>query len=310
METAPESRGLLGDLQRQLSGLPKRQSALARYILAKPEIAKSISLQKLCQACGTSEPVVFAFCRRFGFKGFRDFKTALAEDLGARRNQSLQQSTLEIVDAEYVQSAEPHQVLQKMGAAYLDSLNLICRHFDGRSFQRAVNLLDKAERIALIGVGVSGNVGFVALQNLIRTGTPISWTNDPNLNFTHLAPLKRNDVCLALSQLGNQKDTIEGAAFAKKRKIKVIAVTSDPESPLAELADVLLLTQAEPTSAATHLSIGAQIALPVLFMTDALAVALGARRKRAVQLRADLTHEAMKSRSTQPRRSRASRKKD
>lgn len=309
MNAASEPRDMLGEIKRQQAGLPKRQGALARYILRHPETATTISLQQLCRACSTSEPVVFAFCRRLGCRGFRDFKTALAGDLGARRDRARRQGAAEIADAEFIRSPSPEQIYHNLAGAYQDSLASMREQMDGRRFQRAVDLLDKAERIVIIGVGVSGNVGYVALQNFLRTGTAVTWTNDPNLSFTHLAPLKRNDVCLVLSQSGRQRDTIEGAAFARERKIKVIAITSRRDGPLAELADVLLLTQPEPTPALIHLSIGAELALPVLFLTDALAIALGARRKRALEMRSEWTRKAMEARNLPIRRSQGARGK-
>lgn len=302
MSSAMLKTGVLIQMERRLSELPSRQAAVARFVLKNPQDAKSISLQALCGECRTSEPVVFAFCKRLGYDSFRSFKTALAEDLGAQRFRATTNANLEIVDAEYHRRMKPEALFALMADSYRRSIEDTCGNISGSAFEKAVEYLDKAKRIAIIGVGVSGNVGFVALQNFIRTGTPVTWTNDPNLNFTHLAPLKSGDVCLALSQSGNQVDTIQGVAFAKQRGLKVIAVTSDHDSELKEHSDVVLLTGSAPTAATTHLSIGAEIALPILIVTDALAVALGARRSKDVQDRSAITYEAMKPRTVPPRR--------
>lgn len=302
MSSAMLKTGVLIQMERRLSELPSRQAAVARYVLKNPQEAKSISLQALCGECKTSEPVIFAFCKRLGYESFRAFKTALAEDLGAQRFRAATNASLEIVDVEYHRGMKPDALFALMADSYRRSIEETCANVSSSAFEKAVDALDRAKRIAIIGVGVSGNVGFVALQNFIRTGTPVTWTNDPNVNFTHLAPMKKGDVCLALSQMGNQLDTIEGATFAKKRGLTVIAVTSDSQSPLAEQADVTLLTGGAAIPVTTHLSIGAQIALPVLLMTDALAVALGARRSKDLQERSAITHEAMKPRTVPPRR--------
>ncbi len=295
MNVRSETCDVLAEIKRLREGLPKRQGVLAQYVLAHPATVSTISLQQLCEACKISEPVVFSFCRRLGCKGFRAFKTALAGDLGARRVQAQHTTPTGFADVEFIQASGPDPLFQKLGRAYGDSLARVQQQYSSRNFQRAVDLLDKAQRMVIIGVGISGNIGFVAQQNFLRTGTAVTWTSDPNLAFTHLAPLKSTDVCLALSQTGRQRDTVEGAAFAKERKIKVIAITSQHEGPLASLADVLLLTQSEQVSESIRLSIGAELALPILFMTDALAIALGARRKQALQRRSELTRQAMRA---------------
>jgi RpiR family carbohydrate utilization transcriptional regulator len=290
---------VLTEVRRRLPHLSRGQSRIARFVLDRPDRAKEISLKDLCGKCDTSEPVVFAFCDALGFDGFRSFKTALAVDLGSRAGLA---GEAEVQDEELHEIDDPALFLKTLAGHYLRSIRETVASLVPDRFQAAVGLLERAKRIVLLGVGVSGNVGFVALQNFLRTGTPVTWTNDPNLNFTHLAPLEKGDVCIALSQTGSQKDTIEGAAFAKRRGITVIAITSDPEGPLADLADILLLTAPVATPANTHFSIGAQLATPVLLVTDALAVALGARRKKGMEERSRATAEAMKARTARSRR--------
>jgi DNA-binding MurR/RpiR family transcriptional regulator len=290
---------LLAEVRRRLPHLSPGQSRLATFVLERPGEAKDLTLKQLCGKCDTSEPVVFAFCDALGFDGFRAFKTALAVDLGSRAGRA---DELSVHDGDLHDVEDPGLFLKRIAGHYLRSIRETAASLVPDCFKTAVDHLERARRIVILGVGVSGNVGFVALQNFLRTGTPVTWTNDPNLNFTHLAPLEKGDVCLALSQTGSQKDTIEGAAFAKRRGITVIAITSDPEGPMAELADVLLLTAPVATPSNTHFSIGAQLAAPILLVTDALAVALGARRKKGIEDRSRATADAMKARTVRSRR--------
>jgi len=291
---------VLGELRRRLPELSRGQARVATFVLERPDEAKDIALRDLCDACDTSEPVVFALCDALGFGGFRAFKTALAVDLGAR---ATLQPELSVQDEELHEAAgDPARFLRTLSGLYLRSLRETAACLVPEQFQAAVDKLHRAKRIVLLGVGVSGNVGFLVQQNFLRAGTPVTWTNDPNLHFTHLAPLRRGDVCLALSQTGTQKDTIDSAAFAKRRGVTVIAVTSDADGPLADLADIVLLTAPFATPANTHFSLGAQLAAPVLMVADGLAVALGARRKAALQERSRATADAMKPRTAGRRR--------
>ena len=294
---------VLGELRRRLPSLSRGQARIATYVLDRPDEAKDIALKGLCDACDTSEPVVFALCDALGFDGFRAFKTALAVDLGARAGLEREAEPLSVQDAElHEAAADPARFLRTLSGLYLRSLRETAACLVPASFQAAVDRLERASRIVLLGVGVSGNVGFLVQQNFLRTGTPVTWTNDPNLHVTHLAPLRKGDVCVALSQTGTQKDTVDGAAFAKRRGLTVVAITSDPDGPLAELADIVLLTAPSATPANTHFSLGAQLAAPVLMVADALAVALGARRKDALEERSRATADAMKPRTSGRRR--------
>lgn len=291
------SADLITEIRRRMPGLSAGQSRIGKFILERPDEAKDISLKELCRVCETSEPVVFAFCRALGYDGFRSFKTELAVGLGARMTQTLPGEGLNIADEELHRIEEPAPFLQALTNLYVRSIRETTASLDPALFRKAVDALDAAERIVVLGVGISGNVGFVAQQNFLRAGSPVTWTNDPNLNFTHLAPLKKQDVCIALSQTGTQRDTIEGAAFAHQRGIKVIAITSDAQGPLASVSDILLQTGPAPIASNTHFSIGAQIAVPVMMVTDALAIALGARRRKDLVERSKVISEAMRSRT-------------
>src|SRR4030042_44226 len=69
----------------RLRGLyPSLKTALqkvADVILRQPEMAIYASVNEVAAACGVSEATVMRFCRILGFRGFQDFKIALAREL-------------------------------------------------------------------------------------------------------------------------------------------------------------------------------------------------------------------------------------
>src|SRR4030043_153767 len=69
----------------RLGGLyPSLKSALqkvADVILQQPEMAIYASVNEVAAASAVSEATVMRFCRILGFKGFQDFKIAMAREL-------------------------------------------------------------------------------------------------------------------------------------------------------------------------------------------------------------------------------------
>ena len=53
--------------------------------------------------------------------------------------------------------------------------------------------------------------------------------------------MHEGDVLLAISGSGKTRRTVEDAEAAKKLGVKVIAVTSKPDSPLADAADAVIV---------------------------------------------------------------------
>lgn len=59
-------------------------------------------------------------------------------------------------------------------------------------------------------------------------------------------PLSKGSVCVAVSQSGETADTIRAIKYAKQEGLKVVSVVNVPESQIARLSDVVLLTVAGP----------------------------------------------------------------
>ncbi len=286
---------LIVEIRRRMPRFSEGQARIAKFVLEFPEKAQDISLAELCRRCNTSEPVVFAFCALVGCEGYKAFKTRLAGYLGARG--AREQADAAVSEKELTLDARPRQVLAAVAALYKQSVDETISSIDPDAFEEAVDAVAAAARVVLFGVGISGNAGFLLQQNYLRTGIPATWANDPNLFFTHLVPLKKTDVCIALSQTGSQRDTLDGIRFARKRGVKVIAITSDSQSPIATEASIVLLTGPAPVRTHTHLSVGARLALPVILVADTLAVCVGMKDNEGFQERARATAEAMKPRN-------------
>ena len=72
---------LLTQVAAALPGLSKSETKVAQAILADPEAATQSSIANLAKSAGVSEPSVNRFSKRFGAKGFPDFKIQLATSL-------------------------------------------------------------------------------------------------------------------------------------------------------------------------------------------------------------------------------------
>ncbi len=73
-----------GALIRLRGVYPSLKTALqkvANLILRQPEMAIYASVNEVAAAAQVSEATVMRFCRTLGFKGFQDFKIALAREL-------------------------------------------------------------------------------------------------------------------------------------------------------------------------------------------------------------------------------------
>jgi arabinose-5-phosphate isomerase len=149
----------------------------------------------------------------------------------------------------------------------------------GDEFTRAVALImDCPSRLVITGIGKSGLIGQKISATLNSTGTPSFFLHPVEAMHGDLGMVTSSDVILAISYSGETTELNGLLANLKGRKVRVIAMTGNPESTLASCSDVILNVhvpkEACPLGLAPTSSTTATLALG-----DALAVALLQRKQ-------------------------------
>ena len=144
----------------------------------------------------------------------------------------------------------------------------------GDAFTQAVGLiLASRGRVIVSGVGKSGHIGRKFAATHASTGTPAYFVHAAEAAHGDLGMITADDVLIALSYSGSGEELLKIVPLIKRQGARLIALTGNPDSPLAREADVHLdgavREEACPLNLAPTASTTAALAL-----TDALAVAL------------------------------------
>jgi arabinose-5-phosphate isomerase len=142
------------------------------------------------------------------------------------------------------------------------------------NFNKAVDTVLKSKgRLVICGVGKSGLVGAKIAATLASTGTPSMFMHPVEAFHGDLGMLKKEDVLVAISYSGETEELLKLIPYIKAASIKVIGMSGNPKSTLAQHSDyhlnVKVYKEACPLELAPTSSTTATIA-----MGDALAVAL------------------------------------
>ena len=128
-------------------------------------------------------------------------------------------------------------------------------------------------RVVVSGMGKSGHVARKIAATLASTGTPALFVHPAEARHGDLGMIQANDIVLAFSNSGETEELSEIAPHMKRLGATLIAVTGNPESSLAKLADLHLnasvRAEACPLNLAPTASTTAALALG-----DALALVL------------------------------------
>ena len=111
-------------------------------------------------------------------------------------------------------------------------------------FDKAVALITYAlanrNKLVVVGVGKSGNIGRKIAATFTSTGAPAVLLDSLDALHGDLGILNDGDIVLALSYSGETDELIDLLPAMKRFSVRVIAITSAPKSTLGKHADVVL----------------------------------------------------------------------
>lgn len=111
----------------------------------------------------------------------------------------------------------------------------------GPAFGRAIELLAAAKgRVIVSGVGKSGLIARKIAATFTSTGTPAAFLHPVDSLHGDLGIVGRDDVAVVLSKSGNSDELFGLVSQLKRLGVPIIALTSDPDSPLGRQATVVL----------------------------------------------------------------------
>lgn len=142
------------------------------------------------------------------------------------------------------------------------------------TFTQAVDMILASKgRVIVSGIGKTGHIGRKFAATLASTGTPAYFVHAAEAAHGDLGMITADDVLVAISYSGSSEELLKIVPLIKRQGARLIALTGNPDSPLAREADVHLngavREEACPLNLAPTASTTAALAL-----TDALAVAL------------------------------------
>ena len=111
-----------------------------------------------------------------------------------------------------------------------------------KDFIKAVELISKQNgKIIVSGVGKSGNIAGKIAASFTSTGIPAIYLNPVDASHGDMGIVEKNDVLIILSNSGESNELADLINFSKKKKIKIISITSSKKSLLSKNSDIGLV---------------------------------------------------------------------
>lgn len=240
-------------LRHSLTTYSQTLQRLGQFVLEQPQRVLYLTITELARESGTSEASVTRLCRGVGCRGYTEFKMALA--LETQQEQANQPQPLT--------TSASGSLIEESVSALRDTGALLSEV----ALQQSASLLNQARQIQVYGVAASAIIGDYLSYRLLRMGISAQQFSDMHRAAMNAASLTTKDVVIAVSSSGSTKDLLHAVQLAKGRGASIIVLSNTSRSPLATLANQLLVA-AKPegplTAGSFHSKISAMLVIELL----------------------------------------------
>lgn len=214
-----------------LGSLQPSEQRVARFALEEPERVVESTAQELADLIGVSRTTVVRTCRSLGCTGYPQFRVALAREAPA--------------------AGEPEQRETGLRAEARHIVEGLHHVFDAVRDDEAQQLVDRiarAHRVLVVANGQSAPCAMDLSLRLTAAGRSAEFLADALAQQVAVRLLGEQDLCLAISSSGVNDITLRTLQAARESAAHLMLITSQEESPAAELADSSLMLVPPPSS--------------------------------------------------------------
>lgn len=274
MNTTPQDfNELEARITAEYPSLSRRLQQTARFLLDHPQEVAFATVAKLAEQAGVTPSTLIRFANNFGFTGFSEmqqlFRTRLVDELPnyTERIRAVRSATGETPDST--------QLLWEFADANREALEQLPGRIDPRHLEQALDIFEQAQAIHVMGARRSFVVASYmtyALHHIDKRSFLVNGLG--GMYGEQVKAIGSRDALMVVSFSPYAQESRDVAAEARERGIPVVVITDSNLSPLARLADVVLVVHEAEVKSFRGLTAS-------LCLAQTLAISLGVRQDKA-----------------------------
>jgi DNA-binding MurR/RpiR family transcriptional regulator len=238
MKKVGNEQGTLVLIKSLYHSLSKAEQKIADEVLTNPDNVVYSSVTDLAQKANVGETTAIRFCRKLGFRGFQEFKLALAQDLV---------TPIQHVHGKIEETDDIRTICQKITSYNTQALEDTRSLLQVQELEKAASAMIRGRKLYFFGVGSSGITACDAKYRFMRLGFNTECATDSHIIAMNCALTTPEDVVIGISSSGSTKDLVDAVRIAKDNNAYVICLTNHARSPITTYADAILLTSSRET---------------------------------------------------------------
>ena len=226
----------------QSAQLTPRMRDAARYALEHPKDVALSSLADLAQQSKLSPVAFIRMAQALGFSGFLELKRLFRTPLRQAANPTYSER-IRHYGGELTLSnpQDPVAVLRVFSQANIVSLQHLQADAEAMPLMQAIDMLQRARLVHVIGLRRSYGVASYLAYALNRTGrAAVQITGQGGMVLEQAEVAGPQDLLVAISFPPYAADTLRVCEQASLRGTKILAITNGALSPLGRIADLVI----------------------------------------------------------------------
>ncbi len=210
--------------------LSRSQRQIADCLIANMNEAALWGVEELAHKSNTCVATVVRFAKKLEYSGYLEMRKALvtaAKKHYGRGEQLFQAPT------------QASTTLLEVARRDMRNIEVLVQSIQEPQLQKAVKLVQDARLRVILGDGVSALMAKQLAYLLVCLGLPVMEGNPVDF-ATQVGLLGPKDLLVAISITPYTQETLDAAAFARKRGVPVLAFTDQLGSTLAKTATLAL----------------------------------------------------------------------
>jgi DNA-binding MurR/RpiR family transcriptional regulator len=238
MTAAAKTFSVIDRIKTYQSQMPATMAKIAAVLIDDPRAPLNLSITELAERAGTSPASVTRFCRMIGYSGYSPLRVGIAEDVGRGGAQA---AWLADIGRSFGPHDPPEDIKRALLDTHVSSLQTTAALLDLPTAVRVADAIAKSRHLDVYGVGGSALTALEVEARLYRIGISVHPWSEVHNGLTSAAILDRKCVAIGISNTGRTDETIQMLTVAKAAGARTVAITGNPESPLAKVADDVLI---------------------------------------------------------------------
>ncbi len=231
-------------VRRQHDSLSPSQRQVAQFLLEGGIDVIHFTITEISEAVGVNSSTVVRTAQALGFDGFPELQSVLRSQFlnQAKIAQRMQIGSQKLMDYLSADTEADAHLFTTVLRDEVQTLLDLPQHVPTPIFDRAVNMLDAARQVYIIGLGSSFplalNFGIV-----LRYIRPYTTVLTPGIDpiAAQLIALKKDDLIFSLCFARYTRETLTVMDVCKERGATVLTVTDSHVSPAAIRADLAMV---------------------------------------------------------------------